>query len=131
MRHLKSYKLFLEVRKLTPEEAAELKLKSQTEKNPQSGLTWSQESDLDYFLLDEWSIYEKTKEELEELFEPGSQSFANLLEELSNYYDWFDYRLAPNIIRFLKNLVENHVPGLDDEEDDDDVEDVGNWWEED
>ena len=60
MKHLKSFKLFLEVRKATAEEAKELMNKSKTTKNPKSGLFYSQESDIEKFLLEEWNIYEKT-----------------------------------------------------------------------
>lgn len=130
MKHLKSFKLFLEVRKISAEEAAEIIAHSKVTINPESGLTYAQESDIENFLLEEWHIYEKTKEELEELFEPGSQSFADLLSDLDSNFDWFDYRLAPKIIKLLQKLTQEHVPGLDDDEDEDDLGDVDNWWEE-
>ena len=123
MKHLKSYKLFLEVRKLSAEEADELIQQSKIKIDPISGLTYHQESELENYLLEEWLIYEKTAEELEELFEPTSQSFADLLSELDSNFEWFDYRLAPKIILFLKNLIKDHVPVDEDDESDD-----GNWW---
>jgi hypothetical protein len=50
---------------------------------------------------------------MEETFKEGSESFVKFLNKLDDEFDWFDYSMVPNIVDFLKEIIEENPWDLD------------------
>jgi len=73
-----------------------------------SGLTLSQEEDVEIFLNKYYDFYDNSKQDMEETFKEGTESFVKFLNKLDDEFDWFDYSMVPNIVDFLKEMIEDN-----------------------
>jgi hypothetical protein len=69
------------------------------------------------------SAKELSHKKATEHFNINSDTFVDFLEQLSEKYDWFDYRMSPHIIEFITVLIEDTFC-----ETSEDTEDQYNCW---
>jgi hypothetical protein len=77
-----------------------------------------------YFGFDETNLSEDDISDLRKKFEPGSKEFADFLNSLDSNFDWFDYRMVPEITHIIEDIIKDYWE-TEYHESDDDVFDIG------
>lgn len=112
MKYLRNFNLFnsskdfkVEAKTLSDEEVMKL-LKSEEEFY---NLKTNVIQDITDLLFDYYNISDKTKEELENQFKEGSDDLLKFLNDLEEF-DWFDYKMTPQILNWLKDFIQDWEP---------------------
>lgn len=84
-----------------------------------------------YYGFDKENIDDDEIEEVKRKFNPSSDEFIRFLNSLESHFDWFDYRMVPEIKEYISDIIKDYweVPKTPEEEvfDIGDLVDFGKW----
>jgi hypothetical protein len=100
-------------------------------------LTIEQENELESYLFNYFGFDRKDLDvddisDIRKKFDPKSNEFADFLQSLDSNFDWFDYRMVPDIINIINDMIKDYweIDYSDGEEDVfeiGDLVDFGKW----
>lgn len=81
----------------------------------------------EFFGFDKENLDSDEIESMKKKFDPSSKEFADFLDSLDSHFDWFNYRMVPEIKEFIEEIIHDYWEVDYNEESYDDVFDVGDF----